>query len=170
MINVSWEDAKAYCAWLGAQTGQAYRLPTEAEWEYACRAGTTTPFSLRHDQHGAGQLRRQLHLRLGRKGVYREQTTPVGAFAANPWGLHDMHGNVWEWCEDRWHETYDGAPKDGSAWLQGILRMQGHFSRRVVRGGSWYYSRGTCAPPPLRGGPGIRIYGLGFRVSRTLTP
>jgi formylglycine-generating enzyme required for sulfatase activity len=166
VINVSWDDAKAYCAWLGEQTGRAYRFPSEAEWEYACRAGTTTPFWT-GETIGTEQANYDGNYTYGssRKGEYREQTTPVDAFAANPWGLHDMHGNVWEWCEDRWHDNYGGAPSDGSAWLEG------KSSGRVVRGGSWYFY-----PWLLRSAsrvwnvPDDRYGDLGFRVSRMLTP
>ena len=166
VINVSWDDATAYCAWLGEQTRQAYRLPSEAEWEYACRAGTTTPFWT-----GATISTEQANYDgnytygSGRKGEYREQTTPVDAFAANPWGLHDMHGNVWEWCEDLWHDNYQGAPADGSAWLQG------KDAGRVVRGGSW-----GGVPEVLRAAfrfrddTGVRDDDLGFRVCQDAYP
>jgi formylglycine-generating enzyme required for sulfatase activity len=166
VINVSWEDAKAYCAWLGDQTGQAYRLPSEAEWEYACRAGTTSPFWT-GETIGTEQANYDGNYTYGsgREGEYREQTTPVDAFAANPWGLHDMHGNVWEWCEDRWHDSYEGAPDEGSAWLQG------KSSGRVVRGGSWYVDPGLLRSAYRFGiEPVLRINNLGFRVSRMLTP
>jgi formylglycine-generating enzyme required for sulfatase activity len=165
VINVSWEDATAFCEWLSRQTGRAYRLPSEAEWEFACRAGTTTPFWT-----GATISTEQANYDgnytygSGAKGGYREQTTPVDAFPVNPWGLHDMHGNIWEWCEDCWHERYTGAPKDGSAWLQR------NCSLRVVRGGSW-----GSNPRDLRSAnrvgiePVNRDYGLGFRVARMLT-
>jgi formylglycine-generating enzyme required for sulfatase activity len=165
VINVSWEDATAFCEWLSRQTGRAYRLPSEAEWEFACRAGTTTPFWT-----GATITTEQANYDgnytygSGAKGGYREQTTPVDTFPANPWGLHDMHGNIWEWCEDCWHERYTGAPKDGSAWLQR------NCSLRVVRGGSW-----GSNPRDLRSAnrvgiePVNRDYGLGFRVARMLT-
>ena len=164
VINVSWEDATAYCAWLGQRTGQAYRLPSEAEWEYACRAGTTTPFWT-----GATISTEQANFDgnfvygPGGTGVSREQTTPVGTFAANPWRLHDMHGNVWEWCQDCWHEGYAGAPADGSASLQGDCSL------RVVRAGSWA-DRPTVLRSANRGRvePDDRHYFLGFRVSRVL--
>jgi formylglycine-generating enzyme required for sulfatase activity len=166
VINVAWEDAAAYCAWLGQRTGQAYRLPSEAEWEYACRAGTTTPFWT-----GATISTEQANYDgnfaygPGGTGVYREQTTPVDSFAANAWRLHDMHGNVWEWCQDCWHESYAGAPWDGSAWLQGDCSL------RVVRGGSWV-DRPRVLRSANRGRlePHDRHYFLGFRAARTLTP
>ena len=165
VINVSWQDATDYCAWLGEQTGQAYRLPSEAEWEYACRAGTKTPFwtgeTLSTDQPNYDG---NYIYGTGRKGKYREQTTLVDTFGRNPWGLHDMHGNLWEWCEDRWHDNYHGAPNDGSAWLEG------KSSGRVMRGGSWF-----DGPRSLRSayrkwdGPVLRFKFLGFRVSTVLT-
>ena len=131
-INVSWEDARAYCAWLSEQAAQPYRLPSEAEWEYACRAETTTPFwtgaTIGTDQ---ANYDGKYTYGSGRRGEYRRQTTPVDTFEENPWGLHDMHGNVWEWCEDCWSGNYHGAPQDGSASLQG------NCSLRVLRGGSW---------------------------------
>jgi formylglycine-generating enzyme required for sulfatase activity len=104
--RVSWLDAQEFCARLTAATGTKFSLPSEAQWEYACRAGTTTPFntgeSLSHDQANFG----------GEVG----ETTPVRKYAPNAWGLYDMHGNVWEWCQDSWHASYEGAPTDGSAW------------------------------------------------------
>jgi formylglycine-generating enzyme required for sulfatase activity len=115
--QVSWLDAMEFCHRLSQRTGQRYGLPSEAQWEYACRAGSTTPF------HFGATLTPELAnydgnytYGQGPKGAYREQTTDVGSFPANPWGLHDMHGNVWEWCLDHWHHGYEGAPADGSAW------------------------------------------------------
>jgi formylglycine-generating enzyme required for sulfatase activity len=119
-IIVSWHDAQAYIAWLNSKTSGGYRLPTEAEWEYACRAGTTTPYS-------TGDVITTSQAQFGRGSL----TTPVGSYAPNAFGLHDMHGNAWEWCEDIWHENYDGAPDDGSAWVSG-----GDATTRVLRGGS----------------------------------
>jgi formylglycine-generating enzyme required for sulfatase activity len=164
-INVSWKDAQAYCAWLSDRTGQPYHLPSEAEWEYACRAGTTTPFwtgatiSIRQANYNGNHTYGS-----GRMGKYRKQTTPVDTFEANPWGLSDMHGNVWEWCEDCWNDSYDGAPKDPSAW------MQGDCAGRVVRGGAWDDRPGSLRSANRSGlKPDSRIFHLGFRVSRTLT-
>ena len=117
VINVSWNDAKAYVAWLSRQTGRAYRLLSEAEWEYAARAGTTTPFST-----GRTITSDQANFNSNRIGQYRQQTVPVGLFSANGFGLHDMHGNVAEWVEDCWHENYVGAPVDGSARTSGRLQ------------------------------------------------
>jgi formylglycine-generating enzyme required for sulfatase activity len=123
VINVSWHDATAYCQWLSEQTGQTYRLPSEAEWEYACRAGTTTEYSW-GDEIG--------HNNANYDGCGSQRgTTPVGSFAPNPWGLYDMHGNVWELCADCWNNSYRDAPSDGSA------RTSGNCAFRVLRGGSW---------------------------------
>ena len=135
VINVNWNDAKLYIDWLNAKTGKTYRLLSEAEREYVTRAGTTTRF-----WWGAAITPKQANYDgtepykgVGEKGEYRQQTVPVASFEANPWGLFNVHGNVWEWCEDAWHANYNGAPTDGSAWLQG-----GDASRRVGRGGSWH--------------------------------
>ncbi|MGH9847208.1 MAG: SUMF1/EgtB/PvdO family nonheme iron enzyme, partial [Blastocatellia bacterium] len=159
--NVSWNDAKEFCRKLSQLTGKQYRLPTEAEWEYAARAGTTTPFAF-----GSSLSSQQANFDGNSpyggaaKGVYRQKTMPVGSFAANAFQLHDMHGNVWEWCEDVWHENYNGAPSDGSSWLSG-----GDSSSRVLRGGSWYNDGWLCRSAVRgRGGPGDRNGNIGFRV------
>ncbi|MDJ0903417.1 MAG: formylglycine-generating enzyme family protein [Xenococcus sp. MO_188.B8] len=137
--NISWFDAVEFCQRLSKQTVQEYRLPTEAEWEYACRAGTTTPF------HFGETITSDLANYRGTStyanepsGEYRQKTTPVGSFPPNAFGLYDMHGNVWEWCQDGWHENYQGAPKDSSAWLSQ------KSSRKVLRGGSWNYIPRNC--------------------------
>ena len=136
VINVSWEDAVAYTRWLSEQTGQRYRLPSEAEWEYAARAGTEAKYSW------GNQIGRNRANCDGCGSRWdNSQTAPVGWFGANGWGLHDMHGNVWEWVQDCWNDSYRGAPTDGSAW------QQGNCSRRVLRGGSWY---GSPRVPALR--------------------
>jgi formylglycine-generating enzyme required for sulfatase activity len=115
--QVSWLDAMEFCHRLRQRTGKKYTLPSEAQWEYACRAGSTTPFhfgptiSTEVANYNGNYTYGQ-----GLKGIYRQQTTDVASFPANAWGLHDMHGNVWEWCLDEWHKNYDGAPVDGSAW------------------------------------------------------
>ena len=159
VINVSWDDAKQYVAWLSRMTGKAYRLLTEAEWEYAARAGSTARFAFGDDE---GQLDR--HAWYNRNSDNRTQ--PVGQKLANSFGLHDMHGNVFEWVEDTWHDGYDGAPADGTPWVQG-----GDASRRVIRGGSW-----LDGPPNLRAAnrderpPSTREPFIGFRLARTLKP
>jgi formylglycine-generating enzyme required for sulfatase activity len=167
-INVSWRDAMAYVQWLTA-TDQPYRLPSEAEWEYACRAGTTTPFSFgRTITPSQANYDGNYTYAGGAKGVYRKRTVEVGSLPANLWGLHEMHGNVWEWLEDVWHDSYSDAPVDGSAWTEG----EGLNSdrRRVVRGGSSYnYPRGCRSA--FRGSfePDDRNNFLGFRLARTLS-
>lgn len=134
--KVSWNDAQVFIRKLNARSdGFQYRLPSEAEWEYACRAGATTAFAF-GDSLSADQANfNEGNLPLGgiSKKTFRQKTMPVGSFQPNAWGLYDMHGNVWEWCEDVWHENYNGAPIDGTAWISGA---ESRF--RVVRGGSWY--------------------------------
>jgi formylglycine-generating enzyme required for sulfatase activity len=162
VIYVNWPDAMAYCAWLSEQTGQAYRLPTEAEWEYACRAGTTTPFyfgaTISTDQ--ANYDGRSTY-GSGRQGTYRQHTTPVGEFPANAWGLYDMHGTVWEWTGSVYDTNYGGAEQ---------RRADANESDyRVVRGGSWVYSPGRLrSASRFRYSPDDRNSGLGFRISRSL--
>ncbi|MGI9450571.1 MAG: SUMF1/EgtB/PvdO family nonheme iron enzyme [Geminicoccaceae bacterium] len=162
VVCVSHEDALAYLAWLSEKTEKLYHLPSEAAWEYACRAGTTTPFWTgktigSHQANYDGTIA----YRGGKKGVWRKGTTRVDNFSANPFGLHDMHGNVWEWCADRWRQTYEGAPIDGTGWFAG------RSSKRVMRGGSW-----LNAPHLLRSAgraaivAGFRYYNLGFRCAR----
>ena len=160
VINVSWDDARSYVQWLSEQAGHAYRLPTEAEWEYAARAGTTTQYSWGND------IGRNLANCDGCGSQWdNDRTALVGSFPANPWGLHDMHGNVREWVLDCWNGGYRGAPGDGSAWLSG------ECGARVLRGGSWYLQPWNLRSAYRgRGAPGFRYYELGFRVARTLTP
>jgi len=133
--KVSWNDAQAFCQKLSQITGKTYRLPTEAEWEYACRAGTTTRYYFGDDANQLGNY--------AWYGGNSQQTThPVGQKKPNAWGLHDMSGNVWEWCEDDWHDNYIGAPKDGSAWpINNDNRSQ---SRKCLRGGSWINLPNYC--------------------------
>lgn len=123
--QVSWNDAVEFCDRLSAQTKRQYRLPSEAEWEYACRAGTTTAFYYGSTiTHELANYDREVG-----------QTTPMGQYAyPNAWGLSDMHGNVWEWCADHWHSDYEGAPTDGSAWLDEGAESD---AKRLRRGGSW---------------------------------
>jgi formylglycine-generating enzyme required for sulfatase activity len=166
VVYVSWDDAKAYVAWLSSQTHCDYRLPTEAEWEYCCRAGTTSPFwwgsSITSAQ--ANYDANYVYKGGGSKGEWRQATVPVNQFAANPWGLYQVHGNVFEWCEDAWHSDYNGAPADGSAWLEG-----GNADYRVVRGGSWdVYPDYLRSAVRSRGTAINRNNDLGFRVGRTL--
>jgi len=116
---VSWHECVEFCKRLFEKTGKAYRLPSESEWEYACRAGTTTPFYFGETiTPDLANYNGRYTYASGPKGVYRGETTDVGSFPPNVFGLYDMHGNVWEWCADLWHDNYDGAPTDGSAWLE----------------------------------------------------
>jgi formylglycine-generating enzyme required for sulfatase activity len=168
VVCVSWDDAKAYVAWLSKKTGKSYFLPSEAEREYVTRAGTAAPFWC-----GASITPQQANYNGtaepykggGSKGEWRKATVPVDTFQANPWGLHDVHGNVWEWTEDCWNDKNAGNPGDGSA------RTSGDCSRRVVRGGSWRNN-----PQFLRSAyrfgwlAGLRGGHQGFRVARTLHP
>jgi formylglycine-generating enzyme required for sulfatase activity len=163
VINVTWEEAQTYVAWLPKMTGQPYRLLTEAEWEYAARAGSTTAYYW-GDQIGVGNANCD-----GCGTQWAKQTLPVGSFKPNAFGLYDMAGNVWQWVQDCYNGNYNGAPTDGSAWASGDC------SRPVVRGGSW-----GDPPQYLRsayrvGNPGVNRYFvtgrddiLGFRVGRTL--
>ncbi len=169
--RVSWYDAVEFCDRLSAHTNRQYCLPTEAQWEYACRAGTTTPFHFGEtittdlanydgtddeDQKWSGSYGD------GPKGEYRQTTTAVDQFdSANSYGLCDMHGNVWEWCQDHWHDSYKAAPTDGSAWL-----TDDEEARRVVRGGSWIYNPRNCRSAYRDDfSPDDRLSYAGFRVS-----
>jgi formylglycine-generating enzyme required for sulfatase activity len=137
--RVSWHAAQAFCRRLAELTGRAYRLPSEAEWEYACRAGTTTPFYVGETLTTGLANYVGLHLyRAEPEGVYRHGTTDVGTFPPNAFGLYDMHGNVWEWCADAWHDDYTGAPPDGQAWKQRDAAVY------VLRGGCWHDPPGLC--------------------------
>ena len=159
VMNVSWSDAKGYVRWLSGETGAGYRLLSESEWEYVARAGTSSRYWW---GDGIGDNRANCDGCGSRWD--NEETSPVGSFSANGFGLYDVHGNVWEWVEDCWHDDYEGAPSDGRAWTTG-----GDCARRVLRGGSWSY-----APRILRSAnrywidTGNRNYNVGFRIARTL--
>ena len=165
VVGVTWIDAQKYVAWLSEATGKRYRLPSEAEWEYACRAGTRTTFNV-GDTISTAQANFDgtFTYNGGPRGEFRRGTTPAGSFAPNAWGLHDMHGNVWEWVQDVVHDSYDGAPLDGSAWEEG-----GDSARRVLRGGSWLYNP-RYLRSALRNGFSAVLSNdiVGFRVVRDL--
>lgn len=158
VINVSWEDARQYARWLSQVVGKPYRLPTEAEWEYAARAGASTRYSW-GDDPAIGSANCD-----GCGGEpSRQQTLPVGSFKPNAFGLYDMHGNVWEWVEDCWHKTYANAPTDGTAWLDTDP------SFRVIRGGSWHNeSELVRAAVRFQRNIHVQFDTLGFRVVRTI--
>jgi formylglycine-generating enzyme required for sulfatase activity len=140
--QVNWEDAIEFCNRLSQRTGRHYSLPSEAQWEYACRAGTTTPFHFGETiSPELANYNADYTYGDGPKGLYRKETTEVAVFPANLWGLHDMHGNVWEWCLDQWHRNYGGGPTDGSAWVTMNVVMN---DKRLLRGGSWSYFPGGC--------------------------
>ena len=160
--QVTWYDAVEFCARLSAHTGRPYRLPSEAEWEYACRAGTTTPFYFGNTlTTEVANYDGNFTYADGPKGEYREETTSVDHFGiANAFGLCDMHGNVYEWCQDHFHSDYKGAPTDGSAWTEG-----GDSERRILRGGSWGSDPRYCRSAYRDdSGPDSRYYNGGFRV------
>jgi formylglycine-generating enzyme required for sulfatase activity len=164
VINVTWEQVKQYVAWFSKMTGQTYRLLTEAEWEYAARAGSKTAYPW-GDEIGNGNANCS---GCGSQWADERKTAPVGSFPANEFGLHDMNGNVWEWVEDCYPSNYDGAPTDGSAL---ITR---HCPDRVVRGGSWSVWQGApqsalSASRENYATNQLRSF-LGFRVARTLIP
>lgn len=167
VISVSWTHAKAYVSWLSKKTGSRYRLPSEAEWEYAARAGTTSPFStgqtIRSDQ---ANFNGSYTYNGSTEGGFRQRTVSVGSYLPNAFGLHDMHGNLYEYVEDCWHESYEGAPNDGSAWVSDGC------DRRVQRDGSW-----KARPAFIRSAvrawtwpDGARKDTFGFRVARDLGP
>jgi formylglycine-generating enzyme required for sulfatase activity len=170
--QVSWEEVVEFCHRLTTKTGRTYRLPSEAEWEYACRAGTTTPFHFgetlgdelanycAQDEEIGDTLYKGAYGR-GIEGKYRKETTEVGIFPPNNFGLHDMHGNVLEWCEDDWHDSYSGAPEDGSAWLE----ANATDTSKLLRGGCWYFSPGDCRSAYRYFNARVNRYNdFGFRV------
>ena len=161
--KIGWHDALEFCTKLSHQTGREYTLPSEAQWEYACRAGTNTAFhfgdiitpdlvNYNGDYPYAGAP----------PGENRECATPVGSFPPNAFGLYDTHGNVWEWCLDTYQPSYHGAPTDGSAWID--ANATGH-DKRVMRGGSWdYVARGCRSAVRCSLAPDLRMNGCGLRV------
>jgi formylglycine-generating enzyme required for sulfatase activity len=171
--QVSWYDAVEFCDRLTAHTKRQYRLPSEAEWEYGCRAGTTTPFHFGEtittdlaNYRGTDneEYKWSGSYGPGSKGIYREETTVVGSFdVANAFGLYDMHGLVWEWCADHWHENYEGATTDGSAWIDPANDNDNRL--RLLRGGSWDDNPAFCrSASRINFNPVIRNDYFGFRV------
>jgi formylglycine-generating enzyme required for sulfatase activity len=163
--RVSWLEVIEFCARLSLHTGRNYELPSEAEWEYACRAGTVTPFHFGEtiDLKVANYDGDNVYGR-GQKGIDWSKTIPVGSFnAANEYGLHDMHGNVWEWCQDHWHNNYHGAPKNGSAWINTNVTEN---NTRVLRGGSWFDNPSNCRSAARDNNIPVSRYDfiVGFRV------
>ena len=170
--QVNWYEAVEFCDRLSRHTGNSYRLPSEAQWEYACRAGTQSPFYFGDTiSSELANYRGTTVYNGGPEGEHRDETTSVDYFnAANAFGLCDMHGNVWEWCADHWHGNYEGAPTDGSAW---ITEKEG--TARVRRGGSWLNNPRYCrSATRFNYRPDYRDYDSGFRVCclapRTLQP
>jgi formylglycine-generating enzyme required for sulfatase activity len=162
--RVSWYEAVEFCQRLSAHTGRAYRLPTEAEWEYACRGGTTTPFHFGEMINtNVANYNGNSTYNGGPKGRYRQQTTPVDEFeVANDFGLSDMHGNVYEWCQDNYHDSYEGAPTNGSAWVD---EGADENKSRILRGGSWDYRPGNCRSAYRNNlNPRVSDGVIGFRV------
>ncbi len=162
VVCVSWNDATAFAAWLSKRTGEAYRLLSEAEWEYVARAGTTTRFAFGDDDASVCANAQLSCKELGSAGG----TAASKSFKPNGFGLYDLHGNAWEWVQDCWHGDYTGGPADGSAWNMGCTNKG-----RVLRGGGWNDSPGY-ARSAIRDWdiPDFRNYGTGFRLSRTLSP
>jgi len=159
VMNVSWHDATAYLDWLSEQTGRAYRLPTEAQWEYAARAGTQTKYWWGND------IGTNLANCSGSGSEWSRKTAPVGSFKANPFGLYDTVGNVWEWCADPWHSNYQGAPTDGRIWEDSVT------SKRLLRGGSFFYfPKGCRAAFRFRGTSDDHHWIGGFRGCADVTP
>jgi formylglycine-generating enzyme required for sulfatase activity len=156
---VKWHEAVEFCKRLSSLTGRNYSLPSEAQWEYACRARTTTAFSV-----GETITRDSASFGVVRDETLFSRTTEAGIFPPNAFGLCDMHGNVWEWCQDSWHESYEGAPQDDSAWV-----TSGEPEKKVIRGGAWNSAVSTCRSASRRFGHANKSYvtlSIGFRVVR----
>ncbi|WP_019500148.1 bifunctional serine/threonine-protein kinase/formylglycine-generating enzyme family protein [Pseudanabaena sp. PCC 6802] len=164
--NISWLEAIEFCARLSKYSGRTYRLPTEAEWEYACRAGTSTPFHFGETiSTNLANYYGDYTYGAGRKGEFRRTTVDVDKFKANAFGLYQMHGNVWEWCADYWHPNYQEASTDGSAWLG-----DGQNAQRILRGGSWGNSPGECrSASRFKAVLDYRGHDVGFRVCFSAT-
>ena len=177
--KISWQDAIEFCARLRRKTKKDYRLPTEAQWEYACRAGTTTPFYFGETLSTAlANYNGDYTYGRGSKGEYRKETTPVKSFPANAWGLYDMHGNVYDWCLDPWHDSYQGKTQtDSEVWDEkqsaeqylldkdNVIKLLSDKRQRVLRGGSWFSYPSNCRSADRSWFyPDIRVNDIGFRV------
>ena len=166
VVYISWDDARAYVAWLSRRTGKRYRLLSESEWEYAARAGTTTRYSF-GDSAASLVGNANCDESVCKDGYVK--TSPVGRFSANAFGVHDMHGNVREWVEDCWHDDYEGAPSDGSAWTTSCRKTRSRYGDRVLRGGPWFSDAGGMrAASRLGNRLPNRYRAVGFRVARDL--
>jgi formylglycine-generating enzyme required for sulfatase activity len=167
VVQVSWEDAMEFCHRLSQRNGRNYTLPSEAQWEYACRAGTISPFhfgstiSTKFANYDGTKVYGD-----SEKGMYRQETVDVASFPANPWGLHDMHGNVREWCADHWHGNYEGAADDGRAWIvEKDKEIDNIMKFRLLRGGSWSAHPESCRSAFRNlNPPDYRDDDIGFRV------
>ena len=157
VVEVSWDDARKYCEWLARKSGRPIRLPSEAEWECACRAGSDREFMFGDDEEGLSE-----YAWFGED--WESGARAVGTKRPNPWGLFDLHGNLWEWCEDTYHESYEDAPTDGSAWTDGGVELEPGSPSRVFRGGCWIGPAVGCRSA-IRDGyhPALRNGDLGFR-------
>jgi len=165
VFQVSWYNVQSYLTWLRRKTGEPYRLLTEAEWEYMARAGTMTPYTTGETiADGQANFRGKGTDHINKKGKYERKTVSVGSYAPNAFGIYDVHGNVWEWTQDCWHENYQGAPADGSAWMEAES-----CERYVLRGGAWgnrYRSMRTSIRTGYK--PHRRSVSFGFRVAKSL--
>ena len=172
VVCVNWQDARAYVAWLSQETGKTYRLPSESEWEFSARAGSVTKYTFGNDKsrlcrygNGADASTVFSWRNASCSDGVGEQTAPVGSYEVNAFGLYDMHGNVYEWVQDCWNDSYNGAPRGGEVW------SSGDCAKRVLRGGSWFSGpRSLRAAGRIRSPTGARVNFIGFRVARTLTP
>ena len=171
--QVSWYDAMEFCDRLSQYTNRTYNLPSEAQWEYACRAGTTTPFHFGETiTSELANYNANYTYGYGFKGKYCQENTPITSFGvANAFGLYDMHGNIWEWCLDDWHDNYQGAPTDGSAWFDNNYNLARKESKAILRGGSWLnYPQGCRSAYRYNFDRAVYssrniLIGIGFRVA-----
>jgi formylglycine-generating enzyme required for sulfatase activity len=165
VVTVRWDDAKRYCAWLSGRSGREVRLPSESEWECACRAGSDTEYCFGDDADGLSAF-----AWFGERMLPSSSGHPVASKRPNPWGLYDLHGNVWEWCEDAYHTSYEGAPADGSPWTEGGAQWEPGSPFRLFRGGGWGSPAVSCrSADRVRRVPVFQSASLGFRPAFTGT-